>query len=212
VNKISVLIVDDETLLRQGLRAMLEKEPFVNSIYEAENDEELKRHLLNQHINVVLLDIRLGKSKSNGVELLHYLRSISAPPKVIVLTGLDGVELIINLLKSNCDGIVYKLDGYKEIVKTLNAILNGQNYFPDKILKIIQNNAKRWEQTPSVLLTFHEKELLRAIAGGGTTKQIASELRLKIATAETYRIRLMKKVGVSNTASLLAYAFRNGIL
>ena len=210
MNKISILVVDDETLLRQGLIVMLEKELFIKEIYEAGNAEEFKSHLVSKSVDIVLLDIRLGKS--NGLELLKYVKEMKNPPKIVAVTGLEGVELIINLLKASCDGIVYKLDGYKEIIKTIDAILNSRSYFPDRILKVIQNNAKRWEQTPSVLLTFHEKELLRAIAGGGTTKQIASELRLKIATAETYRIRLMKKVGVSNTASLLAYAFRNGIL
>lgn len=212
MKKITILVVDDETLLRQGLIVMLEREPFVKAIYEAENADEFKSQLANQRIDVVLLDIRLGRSKSNGLELLKYLEEFNAPPKVIVVTGLEGVELIVNLLKTNCDGIVYKLDGYKEIIKTINAILDDRSYFPEKIIGIIQNNAKKWARTPSVLLTFHEKELLRAIAGGGTTKQIASDLKLKIATAETYRIRLMRKVGVSNTASLLAYAYRNGIL
>jgi DNA-binding NarL/FixJ family response regulator len=210
MDKISILVVDDETLLRQGLTVMLEREPFIKAIYEAGNAEEFRNHVTTKIIDIVLLDIRLGKS--NGLELLKYLKETKNPPKVIAVTGLEGVELIINLLKANCDGIVYKLDGYKEIIKTINSILSDQSYFPEKILKIIQNNAKRWGQTPSVLLSFHEKELLKAIAGGGTTKQIASDLRLKVTTAETYRIRLMKKVGVSNTASLLAYAYRNGIL
>lgn len=210
MDKISILVVDDETLLRQGLIVMLEREPFVKAIYEAGNAEEFRTQVATKSIDIVLLDIRLGKS--NGLELLKHLKEMKNPPKVIAVTGLEGVELIINLLKANCDGIVYKLDGYKEIIKTINSILSDRSYFPEKILKIIQNNAKRWGQTPSVLLSFHEKELLRAIAGGGTTKQIASDLRLKVTTAETYRIRLMKKVGVSNTASLLAYAYRNGIL
>lgn len=210
MNKISILIVDDETLLRQGLRLMLEREQFIDSVFEAGNADEFRVQIAKTRIDVVLLDIRLGKT--NGLELLKYVKTMKRAPKVIAVTGLEGVELIINLLKSNCDGIVYKLDGYKEIVRTIHAVINGQSYFPDRILNIIHNNAKRWGQTPNILLSFHEKELLRAIAGGGTTKQIASDLRLKVATAETYRIRLMKKVGVSNTASLLAYAYRNGIL
>jgi DNA-binding NarL/FixJ family response regulator len=210
MKKISVLVVDDEVLIRQGLRAILEKEPFVSSIHEAGTKEEFIDRLQENAIDLILLDIRLRKT--NGLELLKLLKKLDQKPKVIAVTGLEGVELIVNLLKTGCDGIVYKLDGYKEILKTIEAILEGKHYLPDRVLKIIQVNAKRWDKVPVVTLSFPEMELVRAIANGLTTKQIASDMKLKHATAETYRIRLLKKIGVPNTASLLAYAYRNGIL
>jgi DNA-binding NarL/FixJ family response regulator len=125
---------------------------------------------------------------------------------------MEGVELMINLLKGGVDGIVYKLDGYKEIRKTITSILTSGNYFSQKILKIIQSNAKAWEHIPTVVLTQQELNILRAIARGAITKEIANELRMAETTAETYRMRLIKKIGVPNTAALLAYAYRNGIL
>jgi DNA-binding NarL/FixJ family response regulator len=210
MKKLSILIVDDEVLIRQGLRAILEKEPFINSIHEAGNKEEFNGRLQENVIDMILLDIRLRKT--SGLELLKLLKKNNQQPKVIAVTGLEGVELIVNLLKAGCDGIVYKLDGYKEILKTIEAILEGKHYLPDRVVKIIQSNARRWDKTPVVVLSFQEMELVRAIANGLTTKQMASELKLKPATAETYRIRLLKKIGVPNTASLLAYAYRNGIL
>ena len=197
-------------LIRQGLRAILEKEPFVSSLHEAGTPEEFHARLKENEIDLILLDIRLRKA--SGLELLKSLRKSKQKPKVIAVTGLEGVELIVNLLKSGCDGIVYKLDGYKEILKTIEAILEEKHYLPDRVTKIIQANAKRWDKVPVVVLNFHEMELVRAIANGWTTKQMAAELRLKPGTAETYRIRLLKKIGVPNTASLLAYAYRNGIL
>jgi DNA-binding NarL/FixJ family response regulator len=90
--------------------------------------------------------------------------------------------------------------------------VNDESYFPANILRIIQSNAQRWDDVPGVILTFQEKELLKAIASGATTKEIGPQLKMSPATAETYRTRLMKKVGVPNTAALLAYAYRNGIL
>lgn len=210
MNKINILVVDDEALLRQGLRALLEKENFVRSIYEAENEGEFVDLITKQQIDLILLDIRLRKV--SGMELLGKLKANQHPAKVIAVTGLDGVELIINLLKSGVNGIVYKLDGYGEIVKAIQTVFQSGSYFTDNILRIIQSNAQRWDDTPPVLLSFQEKELLKAIAEGGTTKEIAEDLKMASSTAETYRIRLMKKVGVPNTAALLAYAFRNGIL
>jgi DNA-binding NarL/FixJ family response regulator len=210
-SKINLLIVDDEALLRQGLRAMLEKELFVQEIYEADDETSFTAQLTSHHIDIILLDIRLRKV--TGLELLRLLHERPEPqPKVIAVTGLDGIELIINLLKSGIHGIVYKLDGYDEIIKSVKAVMNSDSYFPERILKIIQSNYKQWDTTPAVTLSFQEKELLKAIATGATTKEIAVNLKMAEGTAETYRVRLMKKVGVSNTAALLAFAYRNGIL
>jgi two-component system response regulator DegU len=210
VAKINVLIVDDEALLREGLHAMLEKENFISEIVGAEDEEGFVQQLATNRIDVILLDIRLRKT--SGFELLKRLQAFSYQPKVIAVTGLDSVDVIINLLKLNVHGIVYKLDGYGEIIKAIRAVSTNGTYFPENILKIIQVNAQRWNDTPTVLFSFQEMELLRAIASGATTKEFAAELKMSPGTAETYRIRLMKKVGVSNTAGLLAYAFRNGIL
>ena len=133
-------------------------------------------------------------------------------PKVIVVTGLEGVELIVNLLKSGVGSITFKLDGYGEVLKAIKSVLSGGTYFPERITQIIRKNAHWWDQIPPVMLTNREKELLSTIAQGFTTKEIASLLKMSEATVETYRIRLMKKVGVQNAAALMAFAFNNGIL
>lgn len=208
--KINILIVDDEALIREGLRSLLEKEPFVHKIYEAGDAETFHSVLSQNNIGIVLLDIRLRNS--TGVELLESIRNLEPRPKVVAVTGMEGVELIINLLKGGVDGIVYKLDGYEEIRKTIQSTLSSGNYFPNKILKVIQSNAKAWDSIPSVILNTQELEILKALARGSITKEIANELNMPETTAETYRIRLLKKVGAPNTAALLAYAYRNGIL
>jgi DNA-binding NarL/FixJ family response regulator len=210
MSKINVLIVDDEALIREGLRSLLEKEPFVDRIFEAADADEFHAHISNNKIHVVLLDIRLRNT--TGVELLESIRKLEPRPKTIAVTGMEGVELIIHLLKGGVDGIVYKLDGYAEIRKTIKSTLSSGNYFPDKILKIIQSNAKQWDNIPTVVLTMQELDILKALARGSITKEIANELKMAEATAETYRVRLIRKVGVPNTAALLAYAYRNGIL
>jgi DNA-binding NarL/FixJ family response regulator len=197
-------------LLREGLKSLLVKETFVKNIFEAATLQEFTQVVDGNNIDIVLLDIRL--QGTNGLELLRILKNKNIPAKVIAVTGLEGVELVVNLLKAGVQGIVFKLDGYQEILTAIKATLNADSYFPDKIMKIIQVNASRWDQVPPVLLNFQENEMLRSIARGLTTKEIAHYLKMSEATAETYRIRLIKKLGVSNTAALLAYAYRNGIL
>jgi two-component system response regulator NreC len=210
MDKINILLVDDDALLRQGLRSMLEKETFVNTIYEAESEHSFFSVLGTQKIDLILLDVRLRGT--SGVELMKKLKTSERESKVIAVTGLDGTEVIINLLKVGVNGIVYKLDGYSEIVKSIAGVMDSDTYFPEHILRIIQSNVQRWDQIPTVTLSVQEKDLLKAIAGGDPTKQIASLLKMPPATVETYRSRLMKKLSVPNTAALLAYAFRNGLL
>ena len=209
-DRVRILIVDDEALIREGLRSLLEKEPFVSGIYEAADAEQFHDHISKNRIDLVLLDIRLRNT--TGVELLGSMKKMERRPKVIAVTGMEGVELIINLLKLGVDGVVYKLDGYDEIKKTIKSILASGNYYPENVMRIIESNANSWDRTPTVVLTAKELKILKAIARGSITKEIANELKLAEATAETYRLRLIKKLGVSNTAGLLAYAYRNGIL
>jgi DNA-binding NarL/FixJ family response regulator len=156
------------------------------------------------------MDFKL--TNSNALELLEILKKFGVKTKVIAVTGLDGVELILNLLRAGVNGIVYKLDGYREIRKTIEKVIEGESYFSQKVLNIIQQNSHRLTDFPPVTLNFTEKEILTWIAKGLTTKEIAHSMKMSEATTETYRVRLMKKVNVLNTASLIAYAFRNGIL
>lgn len=209
MQKLSFLIVEDETVVREGLRALLERETFVKAIYEASDQQSFEKYL-TKNVDFVILDYRLVST--NGLELLAILKRQERSPKVIILTGLEGSELIMNLLQAGVHGIVYKPDGYKELVKTIQKAVEAGSYFSERILDVIKLNAHRWDTIPPVVLSFGEQELLKAIANGLTTKEIAPALKMTESTAETYRIRLIRKVGVHNTAALMAYAFRNGIL
>ena len=210
MKKIDILLVEDEVLIRQGLRSLLEREDIIREIYESGNVKECRLQLLAHTVDIILLDIRLPGIK--GQELLGELMGKENHPKVIVVTGLEGVELIINLLKLGVNSIVFKLDGYTEIVKAIKEVLISGHYFHEKVTSIIQANAHRWDIVPPVSLSFQENELLRILASGFTTKETAIQLKMTEATTETYRTRLLKKLGVQNTAALLAYAYRNGIL
>lgn len=207
--KLKFLIVEDEALIREGLCSLLEGEQFTKEILEASSKKEFAE-AMQKHPDLILLDFKL--EGCNGLELLQIARKSKASIKVIAVTGLDGTELLLNLLRAGVNGIVYKLDGYKEIKKTIERVIEGGSYFSEKVLKIIQANANRWDVVPPVTLSFSDRELLSAVAKGFTTKEIAVQLKMTEATTETYRQRLMKKVSVSNTAALIAFGFRNGIL
>ncbi len=210
MKRINILLVDDEVLIRQGLRSLLEKEDFIDTIVEAGNAQEFYQQVNALPLDIILLDVRLPGVK--GPDLLGTVMSRPAAPKVIAVTGLEGVELVINLLKAGVSGIVFKLDGYTEIARAIRDVMTTGHYFQEKITRIIELNAYRWDHVPPVSLTYHENELIHVISLGLTTKEVAQKMKMSEATAETYRTRLLKKLGVPNTAALLAYAYRNGIL
>ena len=210
MKKINILLVDDEVLIRQGLRSLLEKEDFIGHIFEAGNADEFHRQVAEHPLDIILLDVRLPGVK--GPDLLGSVVTRPVAPKVIAVTGMEGVELVINLLKSGVSGIVFKLDGYAEISKAVCEVMKSGHYFQEKITRIIETNSHRWDHVPPISLSYQENELVQIIASGLTTKEMATKLRMTEATTETYRTRLLKKLGVPNTAALLAYAFRNGIL
>ena len=178
-------------------------------IYEADGKSQFIKQL-EKKIDIILLDFKLGSS--NGIELLQHTKTLKNKAKVIALTGLEGTELILNLLRAGVNGIVYKLDGYSQIKQTIERVIEGESYFSQKVLYIIQKNAHTWEGASPVILSYQEKELLKAISAGLTTKEISVVLKMTEATIETYRVRLIKKVKAQNTASLIAYGFRNGLL
>ena len=129
MQKLNFLLVEDEALIREGLRSLLEKEDFVREIYEASNAKEFKIHI-TKNIDFVIMDFRL--IDTNGLDLLALLKKETIQPKVIMLTGLEGTELLMNLLKAGVHGIVYKLDGYKEILATVKGVLEKGSYFSEK--------------------------------------------------------------------------------
>jgi DNA-binding NarL/FixJ family response regulator len=210
MKRINILLVDDEVLIRQGVRALLEKEDFVGEIYEAGNAAEFHEVVNACPLDIILLDVRLPGVK--GPDLLGSVLTRPLPPRVIAVTGMEGVELVINLLKAGVSGIVFKLDGYSEISRAINEVMTTGHYFQDKVTRIIEMNAYRWEHVPPVSLSTQESELIHVISSGLTTKEVAQKMKMSEATTETYRTRLLKKLGVPNTAALLAYAYRNGIL
>lgn len=152
---------------------MLQHEEFTNAIYLASNDKEFRIEFSEKRIDVVLMDIRLRNA--SGLDLIKEVINRPNSPKIIAVTGLDGVELIVNLLKLGVHGIVNKLNGYSEIIRSIQAVMKDESYFPENVFRIIQSNAHRWDEVPSVLLTFQERELLKAVSSGATTKEIAPQ-------------------------------------
>jgi two-component system response regulator DegU len=210
MNKFRLLLADDDKLVRQGTASLLEKNGITSVIYEAGNGHEAIQ-LLQQHtVDGVLLDIRMpGKT---GIEVLREIKKSFPKTFVIAVTGFDGTELILNLLQEGVHGFVQKTNGVEEVLKALNIVATGGRYFSEVVMQAIHAHADQWEIVPPVNFRAQELKLLKAIAEGLTTKEIADRYCLSIRTAETNRQRLLRRTQSLNTAGLIAYAYRNGII
>lgn len=210
MNNLTLLLAEDEALVRQGIRAMLEKEGIASKIYEAATGQEALVILQQNPVDIVLLDIRMpGKS---GIETLKEIKKIFPKTPIIVVTGLEGTELILNLLKAGVHGFVQKMNGFDEILKALTAIADGGRYFSEEVMGVIRNYSDHWDTPPPVQFKDRDLKLLKVIAEGLTSKEIADKFHMSVRTAETNRQRLLEKTRSLNTAGLIAYAYRNGII
>ena len=210
MTKINILVVDDQPLFTEGCCQLLQMEPFVEFTYQAHDQKEFRQALVNHRIDLILLDMRL--KGITGLELFAELKDVVPRPYVIAVTALDGTELIINILRAGIDGMVYKLDDHEVLAKAINSVLRTGSYFSDSVRAVLKVNTRHWNDIPSVVLSPREKDFVKALANGLTTTEIAPLFKMSEAYAEKYRKELVKKMGVPNSAALLAFAFRNGIL
>jgi DNA-binding NarL/FixJ family response regulator len=206
--KHTILLVEDEVLIRDGVHSLLKAESFVGKIFHAAGKKDIAEIPLGE-IDVVILDFKLRDC--NGLDVIPLIKQAGCH-KIVIMTGLEGNELIINLLRAGVQAIIHKLDGYNAIRSGLIKVLEGDTYYPPYIIKTLKDNIHHWDKIPPVKLSFGEQEIITAISQGYTTKQIAGMLKMTEATTETYRLRLIKKLGVPNTAAMIVYAFKNGIL
>lgn len=208
--KINILLVDDDTLLRDSLREKLEREPFVQAIYEAWNEHTFMQRVNDHTIDIVLLDIAIPDS--NGLVLFKKLRSLGKHPGVIAFTGLEGPEVIIHFLKAGVDGVVLKYEGYAELLKAINNVRLLGAYFSKDAWKIMKSNMHRWDHVPPVMLKPEEVDLLRAISQGLTAAEAGGVLKMTEGSVNKLCSKLRAKLGVKNSADMMMFACHNGIL
>lgn len=208
--KINILLVDDDTLLRDTLRDKFEREPFVQAIYEAWNEQTLMQRVSDHTIDMVLLDIAIPDT--NGLILFKKLRGLNKRLEVIAFTGLEGPEVIIHFLKAGVDGLVLKQEGYEELLKAVNNVRLVGAYFSKDASKIIRNNKHRWDKMPPVILKPQDIDLLRALSQGLTFDQAGEVLKMEGNSVNKFCSRLRKQLGVNNNAELMIFACNNGIL
>jgi len=206
-----VLIVDDHAIVRRGLRELLSDEFHGAAFVEAPDARQALEQLRKKQWDVVLLDIMLpGKS---GLDLLKELRAEWPKLPVLVLSGYPEDQFAVRVLKAGAGGYMTKESAPEELAKAIRKVLAGGRYVsPALAEKLALGVKKDPTRLPHETLSDREYEVMSRIASGKTVTEIAEELSLSGKTISTYRTRILEKLSVKNSAEIVLYAVRNGLV
>jgi DNA-binding NarL/FixJ family response regulator len=208
---ISVLIADDHQLLREGFRAVTEQETDIAIVAEAGDGITAvdRAHALKP--DVAILDISMPGI--NGIEAAARIRRESTGTEVIILSMHTEREYVIKALKVGAKGYLVKSCASAELVDAIRAVARKGTYLSPAISSVLIDEIVVSSDTPkTTVLSPRENQVVRLIAAGQNTKEIAFELEIGTKTVETYRRSLMKKLQLSNVAELTRYAIRMGMI
>lgn len=209
--RIRVLIADDHSLVRAGIRALLDKLPDMEVVAEASNGREALK-LVGQHRpNVVLMDIAMPEL--NGLEALRQLTKEFPQIQGIILSMYADEEHVSRALQAGAAGYLVKGAALAELELAIRSVARGQTYLSPGISKlVIREYLRRTSSSAAESLTPRQREILQMIAEGKSTKQIALILNISIKTVESHRAQLMKRLDARDIATLVRHALRLGIV
>ncbi|MGH7598545.1 MAG: response regulator [bacterium] len=214
MKKIRIVIADDHSIVRQGLRALFQSVPEFSIIGEAVNGEELMRLVASEQPDVVIVDISMPEL--NGIEATRLIKKNNSGARILILTIHEEEEYVCQMIRAGADGYVLKDADKDELFTAVRAVAGGGKFFAPKILKFMMDDFVKPtlepERPAQPHLTKRETEILRYIAEGLTSKGIAQKLFLSVRTVDTHRTNLMQKLNIHETAGLVRYAIQNGIV
>jgi two-component system response regulator NreC len=210
---IRVLIADDHIIVRSGLRLLLEAEPDIDVVGEALDGEEALK-LVEEHLpNVVLMDIAMPGM--NGLEATQRIKAKWPQVQVLVLTMHRSDEYFFEMLKAGASGYILKGAETSDLIHAVRVVGRGEVYlYPSMAQKLVRDyvNILHWEEETGSLLSPREKEIMRLLSEGCSTKEIAEKLVISPSTVHSHQNNLMKKLGLNNRHELIQYARKHGLI
>lgn len=215
-NNITVLLADDHTVVRQGLRMVLEVEKDMRVIAEARNGREAVELVKKHRPDVVVMDIAMPLL--NGFEAARQMLKIFPATKILVLSAHDDEEYIDRMVEIGVAGYLIKQSSAEVLAKAIREVKGGNVFFSADIAKRLEYKNSKSLSRGGVLkkknsvLSSREAEVLQLIAEGKANKEIAAELEISIKTVEKHRQKIMEKLNIHDTAGLTRYAIATGII
>ena len=209
--KIRVFIADDHAIIRDGLRALLEARDDMEVVGSAGDGRQAVTDVDELRPDVVIMDISMPGR--NGIEATALLKASTPSARVIILSMHATTEHVFHALQAGARGYLLKNTAGAELVEAVRAVHAGKRYFSQKIADLLVDDYVREGRSASPIeaLTGREREILQLIAEGHTSAEVGRMLSLSPKTVETYRSRLMQKIGVEDIVGLVKFAILHGL-
>ena len=210
-----VLLADDHAIVRRGLKSLLESEPGLSVVAEAGDGLEALRLAAEHQPDLVVLDIAMPLL--NGIEVAARLQNMERPPRVIVLSMHNDESYILRALASGARAYLLKEATDEELLPAVRMVASGKPFFSAAVSAVLVEDYIHHLKARGLTDTFHlltarEREVLQLLAEGRSNKEVAALLELALSTVETHRANLMQKLSLHNTAEIVLYAVRKGMI
>ncbi len=202
-----VLLADDHDVVRQGLRALLERHG-LDVVAEASDGRTAVEQTTALRPDVAVLDVAMPVL--NGVDAANEITRCLPATRVILLTALNDVQFVAGALRAGVRGFVTKGQDIEDLVQAIRQVADGRLYASAGVSQAVLDAAQAVDTVAA--LSPRERQVVRLIAEGKSTKQIAELLKISVKTAEFHRARLMEKLNIHDTAGLVRYAIREGLI
>ena len=214
MKKIRVLVVDDHTIVRDGICALLDIAGDIEVVGQAANGGEALKMVKEQMPDVVLMDVAMPIM--DGLEATRRIHREFPGIKVLILTQYDDKEYVFPVIEAGAAGFISKLAVSSELTSGIRSVYHGGSYLSPSVAKFLvedyQRGDKRFSQDPYEQLTDRERDVLKLIAEGHAGREIAAMLVISPKTVEGHKTSLMAKLGIHNRTELVKYALRKGII
>ena len=206
-----ILIADDHTIVRKGIKQILAEIPEVTVTDEARNGQEVLQNVWDNDYDIVLLDITMpGRS---GLDILKQLRTDKPALKILILSMHPEEQYAIRAFKAGASGYLTKESSPNELIDAIRKISVGKKYVSSSLAETLASHLETKSEKPlHDMLSDREYEVMCMIASGKTVKEIAAELSLSVKTISTYRARILEKMNMKNNAQLTHYTIQNRLV
>jgi DNA-binding NarL/FixJ family response regulator len=215
MQSIRILLADDHTVMRGGLRLLLERQPNLTVVGEAADGREAVELAAAENPNVVVMDIAMPHL--NGVEATRQIVGRSPDTAVVILSMHSDESYVIRSLKAGARAYLLKDSAEADLIAAIHAITEGKSFFSPAVRQILKEDyvhqlAKLGAEDSYELLTNREREVLQLVAEGKSNKEVANLLNLSLYTVETHRTHILQKLNIHSVPELILYAVRKGII
>jgi two-component system response regulator NreC len=212
---IRVVLAEDHTIVREGLRALLDVREDITVVAEVADGRAAVEAVVTHKPDVVVMD--LGMPELNGVDATRQIRKDNPNTQVLILSMHGGEEYVRPAIRAGASGYLLKGSGLSDLVSAIQAVAHGDAFFSPAIARIVLHESRRTDRpardpAPGDALTNREREILQLVAEGKSSPEIAKQLQLSVKTVEGHRGRIMAKLDVHHVAGLVRHAIRIGLV